>query len=100
MPAPVKYRIKLMDAATRKVYNAWADAVQRTTNKSNKDYHNYGGRGIQMCGEWRRNFNTFLAYVGFAPEGCMLDRENNDGNYEPGNVRWVTRQVSNTNKRK
>ena len=52
-----------------------------------------------MCSQWVDSFDVFLRDVGLCPEGMVLDRENNDGNYEPGNVRWVTPAVSQANKR-
>lgn len=50
------------------------------------------GRGITVCDEWRNDFKAFRDWAvgsGFKP-GLILDRINNDGNYEPGNCRWVT----------
>ncbi len=38
--------------------------------------------------------------VGFRPSANLtLDRINNDGNYEPGNVRWSTMKIQNNNRR-
>ena len=57
-----------------------------------------------MCKAWNESFETFLAdilrSIGERPEGKTLDRPDNDGNYEPGNVRWATRTEQNINKRK
>lgn len=83
------------------LYIAWDNMKRRCLNSKNKDFPNYGGRGISLFKDWN-NFLSFKNYVlnelGERPEGCSLDRINNDGNYEPGNVRWATytEQLRNT----
>ena len=66
--------------------------IARCTNPDHKQFKDYGGRGIQVAKEWLDSFESFLAYVGFKPSPVYsLDRyPDNDGNYEPGNVRWAT----------
>ena len=64
----------------------------------------YTSRDISMCTHWLHNFAAFDAWMtenlGGRPEGKTLDRINNDGNYEPGNLRWATHkeQLNNTSK--
>lgn len=72
------------------LYYTWMQMKQRCYNPNATSYKNYGGRGITVFAEWRESFQTFLDYVGPRPEGKTMDRINNDGNYEPGNVRWAT----------
>lgn len=74
-------------------YRTWQYMRERCYNESYHYYHRYGGRGIKVCDEWRNDYSAFLAYVGRRPaKGYSLDRINNDGNYEPGNVRWATKR--------
>ena len=71
-------------------YKRWESIKQRTTNPENPSYRNYGARGITMCSEWVDDFEAFYAATGDPPfEGASLDRIDNDGNYEPRNVRWA-----------
>ena len=81
-------------------YDAWHNMIQRCTNPKSPEYRNYGARGISVCDRWRR-FELFLEDVGERPApGLSLDRyPNNDGNYEPGNVRWATRREQALNRR-
>lgn len=81
-----------------KVYWVWGDMVGRCQNINHAAYKNYGGRGIKVCERWRV-FRNFSADMGDRPEGGMLDRKNNDGNYEPGNCKWSTRKEQNSNRR-
>lgn len=80
-------------------YNSYLNAQSRCENKGNAGYLNYGGRGI----EFRfRSFEEFIAEVGPRPapkKSYSLDRIDNDGHYEPGNVRWATRKEQNANRR-
>ena len=71
---------------------------RRCLNPNVKSYPDYGGRGITVCDRWAK-FINFWNDMGPCPEGLELDRKDNDGNYEPGNCRWVPRSVQAKNKR-
>ncbi len=69
-------------------YNAYANAKQRCSNPKNPKYKDYGGRGILFK---FNNFEEFWKHIGPIPwPGLELDRIENNGHYEFGNVRWTT----------
>ena len=80
----------------------WWGMRMRCSRTTARFYKNYGGRGIRVCDRWlgEDGFAKFLADVGPKPSPKhQLDRINNDGHYEPGNVRWTTRAVQMRNRR-
>lgn len=80
-------------------YKSWQHAKERCYKPNNKAYSNYGARGIVMCQEWLNSFEAFYAHIGPRPNGCSLDRVDNEKGYAPGNVRWATRSEQNNNRR-
>lgn len=84
-------------------YTVWHSMVSRCCRKENARFQYYGGRGIRVCDEWRGRggYDRFLAHVGRRPSAKhTLNRIDNDGNYEPGNVEWATRSEQNRNTRR
>lgn len=81
------------------LYSTWRQMKRRCSDVKFKDYPHYGGRGIRVCDAWLNDFWSFASYMGPRPEGRTLDRIDNDGNYEPGNVGWGTKAQQNANKR-
>lgn len=73
------------------LYSTWDGMMARCYNKNAVRYCDYGGRGITVCDRWHDPRN-FIADMGDKPAADYeIDRKDNNGNYEPGNVRWATR---------
>lgn len=84
-----------------KLYMVYTSIKQRCLNPNNKNYDDYGGRGIKICNEWEKDYITFEKWAidnGYK-EGLTIDRINNDGNYEPSNCRWSDKKTQVNNQR-
>lgn len=84
------------------LYSVWVCIKQRCHNPNHRGFKDYGARGITMCSEWREDYIEFhdWAMSNGYEKGLEIDRKENDGNYEPGNCRWVTHSVNNQNTRR
>ena len=81
------------------LYRIWNGIKRRCQTPANKDYPRYGGRGIKLCERWQ-DFANFHADIPERPsKRHTLDRRDNDGHYEPGNVFWATPQEQQNNMR-
>lgn len=81
------------------LYRIWDGMMQRCHNPKNPGYHRYGGRGIVVCERWHNPAN-FIADMSPRPgPQYEMDRRDNNGNYEPGNVEWDTKKVNMRNRR-
>jgi hypothetical protein len=83
-----------------KLYVIWKHMTQRCENPNVQRYRSYGGRGICVGKEWRENSTAFINWAkssGYS-EGLSLDRIDVNGNYEPGNCRWVVKNEQAKNK--
>jgi hypothetical protein len=82
------------------IYQIWLGIKHRCLNSNDRAFANYGGWGIAICDRWCDSFEAFLADVGPRPSPAhSIDRKDNNGNYEPGNVRWATTEEQARNKR-
>lgn len=83
-----------------RLHNIWRSMRDRCFNSKNSAWKDYGGRGITVCAIWKDDFLQFAKDVGIPEPGLELDRwPNNNGNYEPGNIRWVTHTLNTLNVR-
>ena len=87
-----------------RLYSIWANMKSRCYNPNATHYKRYGGRGIQICDQWRNDFKAFYDWAmnnGYK-DGLTIDRINVNGDYEPSNCRWATdnEQARNTSTNK
>lgn len=90
---------------THPLYSIWATIKQRCTNENNKSYKDYGERGVSICNEWVNSPDVFISYIldlGWDIKNHKsqeIDRIDNNGNYEPNNIRLVDRATNCLNTR-
>ncbi len=76
-----------------KEYRVWLSMRRRCFDASHEHYLYYGGRGVTVCDRWKDDFEAFLSDMGTAPfESSTIERINTNGNYEPTNCKWATKQ--------
>jgi hypothetical protein len=96
-------RLGMIPSLYDRLSGAARAAIKRCTDKTHPRYDDWGGRGISVYQPWVDDYVDFVKYLATL-EGCsdgilVLDRTDNDGNYEPGNLRFVTRSESRLNTR-
>ncbi len=83
-------------------FEIWSQMIGRCTCVTSPSYPGYGARGITVHPNWtgKGGFARFIAHIGPRPSPLhSVDRyPDNQGNYEPGNVRWATAAEQNRNK--
>jgi hypothetical protein len=80
-------------------YSTWRSMKMRCHSPTYRQFHKYGGRGIQVCSRWRDSFEAFLEDMGPRPAGTSIDRIDGSRGYEPRNCRWATAKIQGINKR-
>lgn len=94
--------------AGTKIHRIWSSMIMRCNNPNDPGYKRYGGRGIGVCNEWENDFKAFYNYISKLPgfdnlgksaNNLSLDRKDNNGDYEPGNIRLATRHEQAVNRR-
>lgn len=94
---------------THQFFRMWHNAMQRCYNPKNKNFKNYGGRGIKVHESWHK-FENFMVdewepydahrqLVGSHRKDLSIDRINNNGDYEPGNIRYTSMKIQANNRR-
>jgi len=92
-------RITKHGKAGTHVYGVWKMMLQRCENPNSPSFHNYGGRGIEVCPEWH-DFEVFVSDMGDRPLGYSIDRKDNDLGYTKGNCRWASSGQQSNNTRR
>lgn len=84
-----------------RIYITWRNMRVRCSNPKDKKFKDYGGRGIKVCEEWENSFEAFYSWAmanGYN-DNLTIDRIDANGNYCPGNCRFITREENNKNRR-
>lgn len=91
-------RYKIHGKSRSLEYKTWTSLKGRCYNPKNPLYKWWGARGIKVCDRWLNSFEAFHEDMGDRPSSKhSLDRINVNGDYEPSNCRWATRDIQDNN---
>lgn len=94
--------IKIIHGQSKtRLYNIWGGMKDRCFNPRASGYQYYGERGITVCDEWAKDFQSFYEWAtqnGYSDD-LSIDRIDTNGNYEPSNCRWATAKEQRLNQR-
>ena len=83
------------------MYHRYRSMIRRCYDPLNREFQNYGGRGIKVCNRWLESVENYIEDMGFPPfDTASVDRINNDGGYSKENCRWATKTEQNLNRRR
>lgn len=90
-----------------RLYDIWSQMRKRCQNPNDNVYKYYGGKGVRVCDEWDKSFETFQTWAmqsGYNPDAkrgkCTIDRIDPYGDYEPDNCRWISMDEQRKNLRR
>lgn len=97
---------KMTSDEKSRLKHIWYHMKSRCYNPDCDTYPLYGGRGIEICDEWRNSFDSFMEWAlnnGYNPKAklsdCTIDRKDVNGHYEPNNCQWISMKAQSRNRR-